>query len=132
LNAGTIFGRQPVVWVGAIQSVLVLLVSFGWLDPIGLHGEGDVGLVAAVLNGAAALYLAFVTSESWLAPAVELAKASLALGVIYGLNVSTEKEGLAIAALTTVFALVHQGKTSPLASPTFSEVPAGSWRVNAG
>lgn len=130
MNAGTIFGRQPVVWVGLIQAVLLSLVSFGWLDVIGLRGQEDVGLVAGVLFASGALYLAFVTSESWLAPAIEALKALFSLGAIYGLNVSTEQTGLLISLVTVVFAFIHQPKTSPLDAPTFHEVPLDSWRVN--
>lgn len=133
MNAGTIFGRQPVVWVGLIQAVLVTLVSFGWLSFIGLDSQQDVGLVAAVLFAAGALYLAFVTSESWLAPAVEVLKALFALGAIYGLSVTTEQTGLLIGLLTVAFSFVHQGKTSPLDAPTLREVNAytgDQWRIN--
>lgn len=113
-----IFGRQPVAIIAAIQTVLLLLVSFGALAPIGLRGPDDVLLVAGVLNGLAAVYLAYGTTETLLAPVVETFKAALALATVWGLSLSAEQSGLAVAAITAVFALVHQDRTSPQAELT--------------
>lgn len=130
MNAGTIFGRQPVVWVGLIQAFLVTLASFGLLGFIGIHSQAEVGILVGVLAALGAVYLAFVTSESWLAPAVELLKALFAFGAIYGLSVTTEQTGILISLLTVIFSFVHQGKTSPLAAPALKTVAPSSWRVN--
>lgn len=110
-----IFGRQPVVIVAAIQAVLTLLVSFHALDGIGLNGADDVLLVAAVLNAAGAVYLSLSTTETLLAPLIELFKAGVALAAIWGLNLTGEQSGLAVVTITAAFALLHQPKTSPQA-----------------
>lgn len=119
-----IFGREPVAYVGLVQVVLALLVSFGWLEFIGLRGQADVGLVVGVLSGIAALYLAFVTNETLLAPAVEAVKALLSLGVIYGLHLTAEETGLLISVVVAVIAFFHRGAVFPVRNPSFDRVPA--------
>lgn len=113
-----LFG-EPVAIVGAIQALLVMLISFDKLGAIGLHTQGDVALVVVVLNTAAALYLAWTTHQTVLAPVIELFKALVALGVIYGFHLTTEQTGMVIAFLTALFALGHRTQTSPLASGNF-------------
>lgn len=111
-----IFGRHPVVIVAAIQAILTTLVGFHFLKPIGLNGPDDVMLVAGVLNGLAAVYLALGTTETLLAPAIELFKALVALGAIYGLNLTGEQSVLAVGAITAVFSMLHMPSTSPQAT----------------
>jgi hypothetical protein len=108
-----ILGREPAAIVGAVQAVLVLGVSFGWFAGIGLHTQGDVALVVAVLAGIGAIILAIATSETLLAPVVELFKASLALGAIYGLHITTEQTGLAIATITAIITAFQRTQVSP-------------------
>lgn len=116
-----IFGREPAAWIAAIQSFLVLAVSFGWLSSLGLHSQADVALVVAVLAAAGGLYLAWGTSETMLAAIIEFFKAGLALGAIYGLHISTEQTGLVIAGINAIFALlVHRPQTSPLTRGSFT------------
>lgn len=108
-----IFNREPVAYVAAIQSILIVAVSFHWLTAIGLDSSNDVMLVAGVMNGIAALVLAYKTTRTYLAPVVELFKAAAALGAIYGLNVTEEQSGLIIVAITGVAALFHQSQVTP-------------------
>lgn len=119
-----IFGRQPVVWIAAIQAVLTLLVSFHALKDIGINGPDDVMLVAGVLNAGGAVYLAFGTTEAMLAALVELFKGGAAFAAIYGLNLTGEQSGVAVLAITAVFSLVvHQPKTSPQATLSLKPGP---------
>lgn len=108
-----IFGRQPVVIVAAIQATMVFFVSMGWLDFVGLRTAQDVTIVAAVLNAAGAVYLALGTTETLLAPAIELFKAIAGLLVFYGMDFGVDRQAMAIGAITAIFAFVHQPKTSP-------------------
>lgn len=119
-----IFGRQPVVWIAAIQAVLSLLVSFHALKAIGINGPDDVMLVAGVLNAAGAAYLAFGTTETMLATLIELFKAGAAFAAIYGLNLTGEQSGIAVLTITALFSLVvHQPKTSPQATLSLTPAP---------
>lgn len=124
-----IFGREPAAIVGAIQAVLVLAVSFGWLDFIGLKGQGDVALVVGVLSALSAAYLAYVTSETLLAPVVEVFKAALALATIYGFAITTEQTGMVIALITAVFAAFQRTQVFPLADPTFEYIAPDDTRT---
>ena len=117
-----IFGREPAAIVGAIQALLALAISFGWLAGLGLTTQDDLALVMAVVSGAAALYLAYVTSETLLAPVIEVFKAALALAAIYGFHLTTEQTGFAIAAITAVLAGWQRGQTSPLTRPSFKVI----------
>lgn len=117
-----LFGREPAAIVGAIQALLTLAVSFGWLEAIGLDGQDDVAIVVGVVAALSALYLAYVTSETLLAPVIEVFKAALALGVIYGFALTTEQTGMAIAAITALFAAFQRTQVSPLNKPTFQYI----------
>lgn len=120
MNKTLIFGREPAVIVGAIQSALALLLGFGLLDFIGLDTEADVAIVVGAVAAVSALYLAYVTSGTLLAPVLEVFKALLALGAIYGLSITAEQTGLAIAALTTGFSLYQRDRVEPLTVPSFT------------
>lgn len=114
-----LFGREPAAIVGAIQAVLALIVSFGWLKGIGLEGQDDVALVVGVLSALSAVYLAYVTDETLLAPVLEVLKAALAFGAIYGFSITTEQTGMAIAVITALLAGWQRTQTSPLDNPSF-------------
>src|SRR4051812_25843986 len=114
-----LFG-EPVAIVGAVQALLVMLIAYHKLDWLGLTSQGDVAVVVVVLNAAGALYLAWSTHHTLLAPIVELFKAMVALGVIYGLHISTEQTGLVIAVLTALFSLGHRTQTSPAPEGNFA------------
>ncbi len=119
----TIFGREPAAILASVTAVLSLLVGFGALEVIGLSSAADVGIVGAVLAAISAIYLAFATNESLLAPIVQLFKAGAALGAIYGLNLSAEESGLAILAIEAVFTAWHRDQVVPLTvNKTFARV----------
>lgn len=122
LNGKSTLLGEPVAIVAAIQTVLVMLVSFGALDGIGLHSQDDIMLVMAVLSAAGAVYLAFKTSRTVLAPVVQLFNALVAVGAIYGFHMSTEHTGVVIAAITALLALFHQSQVSPLSKGSFAPV----------
>lgn len=115
-----IFGREPAAIVAAIQTVLVLAVSFGWLSFLGLDTQADVAVVVGVLAALGALVLAYVTSETLLAPVIELFKAALALAAIYGFQISVEQTGMAISVIVALFAAFHRTQTSPLDHGSFA------------
>lgn len=115
----TIFGREPAAIIGAIQAGLVLVVSFGWLDGIGISGQDSIAIVVGVLSALAAVYLAWKTSETLLAPIIQLFQAFLSLAAIYGFHLSNDQTGFVIAAITSVAALFHRTQTTPLAKGSF-------------
>lgn len=114
-----IFGREPAALIAAIQSVLVMAVTFGWLQGIGLSTQNDAMAVVGVLSAAAAVVLAYKTTGTLLSPILELFKAVLAVGVIYGFTLSDEKTGAAIAAITMIVGLFQRTQVTPLAKGNF-------------
>lgn len=115
----TKLGGEPVAIIGAIQAALVMAVSFGWLTNIGLNSQADVALVVIAVSAIGAVYTAYATGQTLLAPLVALFQALVSLGVIYGLHISTEQTGMAVAFITALFALFHRTQTSPLAQGSF-------------
>lgn len=114
-----IFGREPAAVVAAIQAALVMAVSFGWLEGVGLKNQDDIALLVGILTAAGALFLAYKTSETLLAPVIELFKALLAFGAIYGFALTTDQTATVIAAITMGFGLAHRTQTSPLRQGNF-------------
>ena len=112
-----IFGREPAAIIAAVQALLVLAASFHLLDWLGLRTQDDVATVVVVLSAAAAVLLAWTTKRTLLAPVIELTKAILALGAIYGLTLSIEQTGFLIGAVTMVLGLFHQTQTAPAETP---------------
>jgi len=112
VKASTGYGN-PTLWVAAIQSILILLCSFGKLGFLGLNTQDDVALLVVVLNCLGALYLAWATKNTLLAPVVELLKAVVAFGAIYGLSWTTDQTAMAIVVINSVFAAFHWKATGP-------------------
>lgn len=117
-----ILGRDPAAILAAVQVVLALLLSFGALSRIGIKGQDDLAVLVGVLGAVAALYLAWGTTETALAALVEIVKSAVALGAIYGLQISTEQTGLLIAAITAISTAWLRGQTSPLDRGSFGTI----------
>lgn len=110
-----LFGREPAFYVGLVEAVLALLLSFNGL---GLTVETSAVIVAFV-TAALGFYTAYVTKDTLLGVGTGLAKATVALFVAFGLHLS-ENQTAAIVALA-VFALgaFQRTQTSPEAVPSF-------------
>lgn len=112
-----ILGREPVVIVSAIQALLALIVSFNGLAFAGIDTQSDVAVVVLVLNGGAALLLAWTTKRTILAPVVELTKALLAFGAIYNFHLTDVQTGYLLGAIPLLVGLFHQEQTAPENTP---------------
>lgn len=115
----TSLAGEPVAIVGAVQTLLIVAISFGWLKFVGLNSQNDVMTVVAVLSAAGAVYLAYKTSRTLLAPVMQLFSALAAVAAIYGFHLSTEQTGAIVAAITALLAIFHQSQVSPLAEGSF-------------
>jgi uncharacterized membrane protein (UPF0136 family) len=105
-----VFGREPAFWVGVIEALIALLVTFK-LD--GLSQEQAALWIAAVV-AVGGLVTAWATRDTALAALVAVVKAVLVLGVAYGLTVTEEQIGLVAALVTTVGAGWLRTQTSPV------------------
>lgn len=112
-----IFGRDPAFWVGVIEAVIAVLVTFR-LD--GLSNE-QAGLWIAAVVAVGGLLTAWTTRDTVLAWLVAVVKALLVLGVAYGLHVTEEQIGLIAALVTTVGAGWLRTQTSPVSTPISSQ-----------
>lgn len=114
------FTREPAALVAAVQAALVLALSFGWLNGIGLDSQDDVATVVVVLNAGAGLYLAWRLSQTLLNPIIEFFKAALSLAAIYGFHITLEQTGMAISLIVALGALAQRQANDPEATPGFS------------
>lgn len=109
MKTPTIMGREPALWIAAITAGLGVLVTLG-LD--GLSAEQAAAIVA-VLNAAAAIWLALLVRP--IAPAVfsGAVSAGAALLLAYGLPVPPETVGAVNLVVLTVLSLLTRGQVSP-------------------
>lgn len=120
MSTPKILGREPAVLVSVIEAALALAISFGWLADIGIKGQQDLGVVMAVVAGAAALYVAYVTHDTMLGVSVGLLKALIALAAVYNLTITLEQTGALIAFLTVAIGLFQRTQTTPIAQGNFN------------
>jgi CHASE2 domain-containing sensor protein len=111
-----IFGREPAFWVGVLEALIAVLVTFK-ID--GLSQE-QAGFWIAVIVAVGGLLTAWATRDTALAALVAVVKALLVLGVAYGLHVTEEQIGLIAALVTTVGAGWLRTQTSPVSTPISS------------
>lgn len=111
---------EPVAFITAIQAVLFVLATHGKLEFIGINSKNDVALVIAVLAALEALYVAFATDETVLAPLVAVVKAAVNLSVLYGFHLSEDDLGMIIAGITAVVGGWHRNSVSWLHQGKFT------------
>ncbi len=128
--ARRILGREPAAWVGLIESILTLLLAFGF----GIS-QTTFGPIMAVVVAAFGVYTAWSTRDTALGAIVGLAKAALTLGAVYGLTLTDAQTGALIAVLTVVFGFWQRTQTSPVdqpVDPSPTQVTASPVDVEAG
>lgn len=118
-----IFGYEPVAIMGAVQTLLIMLVSFDKLEFLNLDSTDDVALLVAVLAAVEAVYVAYETRQTLLAPLVALFKAAVAFGILYGLSLTDEQSATAIAVITAFVALLQRDQVDA------TKEEAGSFQV---
>lgn len=115
-----IFGREPAMVVGLIESALVLLLTAGLLKFVGINTQEDVGVLMAVVSAVLGVYVAYATSETLLAAVIGLIKAAVALGAVYKLDMSADETAALIAFTTMAITFWQRTQTSPLTVPSLS------------
>jgi hypothetical protein len=111
-----LFGRDPVLWGGALSSLVTLLVTFN-LD--GLSAE-QAGLWSAAVAAVFGAFQAWATRDTFLALANTATKAVLALGIGYGLALTAEQVGLFAAAVAGFLDLFLRTQATPVETPVNS------------
>ncbi|MFD3571425.1 hypothetical protein [Streptomyces sp. NPDC058667] len=108
-----IFGREPALLLGFAAAALKLLAAFG-LDVSATQQT----LINATLAAAVGVWIAIVAREGALGAAImQLAQAGTALFVGFGLDWSSEKQGMVMATIAALLALWERTQvTAPLSS----------------
>jgi nicotinamide riboside transporter PnuC len=113
----TIFGREPAAFVGLIEVVLALFLSW---NLFGLTAE-TVSLIVAVVAAVASVYVAYVTRDTLLGGIVGLVKALAALYVGFGFDLTTNQTAAIIAVTVTLVSFFQRTQTAPAAQASFRD-----------
>lgn len=118
--SGKIFGKEPVFWIGAIQIVLMLLLTIDKVAAQLSLTEAKVGAIAVALNLLAAIYQAWVVKHGVLAALVELLKGAAALFFVFGVTLDPETMAQLIALVSFIGSAYLRDRTAPLVQPEFN------------
>lgn len=107
-----VFGREPAVWIGAIEAIIAVLVAFN----VGLDQHAATLLITfiGVVGGG---LTAWATTNGHLSIVVTVFKALLVMAVGFGATVSDEQIGLLAAVLVTIGALFNRSQNTPAPTP---------------
>lgn len=108
MSTPRIFGRDPAVWVGLIEAILLVALSFG----LGLNAATFAAIMALV-SAASGLLTAWLTRDTLLAAALGVAKALFALFAVYGLVLTDAQTGALLGALAFGLGMYQRTQTSP-------------------
>lgn len=112
-----IFGREPAIYIGAIEAIIALLVTFNFS---GLS-NAQAGVIVALVVAIGGLVTAFATKDALLAAITGVVKAALIVGVAYGLHISQEQMGLVLGIVAALGAAYVRTQTAPVATPISAE-----------
>lgn len=108
----TIFGREPAVWVGLIESVLALLLTF----QLGITDE-TLGIWMALFVALGGVVTAWSTKDTLLAALVAALKALLVLATTYWFTLTDQQTAGILAVAFVVGSTFLRTQTSPVARP---------------
>lgn len=103
-----IFGREPALVAGLIESVVALAVAFG------LHWTtAQVGLVNAVVAALLGGYVAWATKETLASAVLALSKSVLSLLIGFGLDLTADQTATLLAVVGIVLSVFNRTQNSP-------------------
>jgi hypothetical protein len=112
-----ILGRDPALWVGVVESALLLALSFGWLGLTDTH----VGAIMAAVNAGFGLLTAVLTKRAGLSMAIGLLKSLVTLAAVYGFTFTEGQETAVIGLATVVLTAFNWSNNSPADQPALRE-----------
>ena len=112
MTTPTIFGREPAVWVGLIESGLTVLLAFG----LGINSE-TYGYWLALALAVGGAVQAWLTKDTLLSALMGVFKAGLVLVTVYWVSLSEQQTGALLAAAAMFLAVVIRDRTTPVARP---------------
>lgn len=104
-----ILGKEPAFYVGVIEALVALVVTF---NLSGLSAE-QAGLVVGFVVAVGGALTAWTTRDSLLAALVAVTKAALVLGVAYGAPLTDQQIGLVAALVSVIGSGYLRTQTSP-------------------
>jgi hypothetical protein len=108
-----IFGREPVVWLGAISAILAVLVT---VPAVGLTEEA-AGWIMVIVSGVFAAVEAAMTRPFVVTALTGAVRTVLVGAMFFGLPISEETAGMLVAAMNAVLMLVLANSVTPAADP---------------
>lgn len=103
-----ILGQEPAFFVGVVESILAIFLTFGVFN---LTGD-TVGVIVAAVAATLGLVTAYATKTTMYSALVGFAKAALVLAVTFGAPLNDAEIGSIIAAITLVAGAYLREKTS--------------------
>jgi len=116
-----IFGREPVVWLGAISAVLAVVVT---IPDVGFTAEA-AGWVMVIVSGVFTAAEAIMTRPLVVTALTGAVRTVLTGAVYFGLPLSEETSGALVAAMNLVLMLVLAQSVTPAIDPAPGFVRAG-------
>lgn len=93
--------RDPALWLGLVAAVVQLTAAF--IFPLSIEQQAVLNALAVALAGLATAI--WVRRDGQAAAIVGLAQAAIAVGLGFGLEISTEGQAAIMAAVTTAAAM---------------------------
>ncbi len=116
-KAITIFGREPAVLLGLIESAVAALVVFPLIGgKLGLDDGFTVALMA-VISGLFGAYSAWATKDTQFGWLLGLVKGGVALGAYFGMHLDVQTVAVIVTVTSTVAGLWQRTQTSPVGAP---------------
>lgn len=107
-----LFGREPALWLGLIETTLAVVVALAWH----LTGE-QVGLINAAAAAVVGLLAAVAVRPFPVPLLLGAVRAVLGLAVGFGLALTGEQVGLLNAAAAALVAVIMRVHVEPTAAP---------------
>lgn len=108
----TIFGREPAIWVYAINSLVALAVAFG----LNLSQE-QTGAITTIATGVLAAVVAIMTRPFVVSALTGAVGTILTAVAAFGLEFTSDQIGTFVAALGVVLSLALRMNVTPAADP---------------
>lgn len=114
-----ILGKEPAFFVGVVEALLVLLLTFGvpGLD------QNNAGVIVAAVNAALGLVVAYATRTTLFSALVGFAKAAMVLAVTFGVPLTDAQTGAVMAFIMIVASGYLRDRTSPTNTVVSSATP---------
>lgn len=112
-----IFGREPAFWVGFIEALLAIVLSWNML---GLTSD-MIGGIMAVVVALSGVYVAYVTRDTMLGVLVGLAKSVIICLAAFQVNLTEAQTTSVIALVSLLGSAFNRSQTAPAIRPSFAD-----------